>query len=159
MIAAGVAVPLLGTFAIQSLTMRPDLYDLVPRADMPSRNPPIIGWSGLAERLCDCRTRILGYMMDNDRPIPDGKRVSNFVLLPEAGTLLHPAHRIPEEMIDIRLGAGGVIEFESRQLVWVEGVLNSCYVSNHGTEPSYCLTDAAALRVEPGDIKRFFRNP
>jgi hypothetical protein len=62
-------------------------------------------------------------------------------------------------MIDIRLGAGGVAKFKSRQLVWAEGVLSPCYVSNRRTEPSYCMTDAAALGAESGDIKRFFRNP
>jgi hypothetical protein len=152
-------VPLLGLVAVHSLSIRPDLYDLVVRADNQSGKPPIMGWSGLTGRLCDCRVRMLGYMMDNERPIPDGTIVSNFVLVPEAGALLHPAHRIPEEMIDIRLRAGGVIRFQSRQLVWAEGLLTSCYVSDRSSEPLYCLTDAAVLSAEPGDISRFFRNP
>ena len=98
-------------------------------------------------------------MIDGQRPLPDGTSVSNVVLVPDAGTLLHPAHRIPEEMIDIRLRAGGVIQFKSRQLVWAEGMLNSCYVSDRGAEPLYCLTDAAVLGAESSDINRFFRNP
>ena len=159
MIAAGVAVPILGTIAVQSFTMKPDLYYLAVRADGQSHNPEIIGWPGLTGKPCDCRVRMLGYMMDNQRPFPDGTSVSSFLLAPDAGTLLIPAPRIPEETIDIRLRAGSVARFKSRQLVWAEGVLSSCYVSNRGTEPSYCLTDAAALRAEPGDINRFFRKP
>jgi hypothetical protein len=158
MIAAGVAVPILGTLAVQSFTMKPDLYYLVARADAQSHNPGIISWSGLTEKPCDCRVRMLGYMMENQRPIPDGASVSSFLLVPDAGTLLVPAPRIPEETINIRLRAG-VTRFKSRQLVWAEGVLSSCYVSNRPTEPSYCLTDAAALGAEPGDINRFFRKP
>jgi hypothetical protein len=103
MIAAGVAVPLLGTIAIQSLTMKPDLYDLVVRTDTQSRIPPIMGWPGLTGAPCDCRVRMLGYMTDNQRPIPDGTGVSNFLLVPDIGTFLIPAPRIPEETIHVRL--------------------------------------------------------
>ncbi len=156
---ACVAVPLLGMVVIHSLTLRPDLYDLVARPVNQSGSPPVIGWSGLAGGLGDRRIRMLGYMMDNEPAIPDGKLVSNFVLVPEAGALLHPAHRIPDEMIDIRLRSGGAIRFQSRQLVWAEGLLNSCYVSDRSSEPLYCLTDAAVEGAEPGDITRYFRNP
>jgi hypothetical protein len=158
MIAAGVAVPILGTLAVQSFTMKPDLYYLVARADAQSPNPPIIGWSDLTGKPCDCPVRMLGYMRDNQRPIADGTSVSSFLLAPDAGTLLVPAPQIPEETVNIRLRSG-VTRFKSRQLVWAQGVLTSCYVSNRRTEPSYCLTDAAALGAEPGDINRFFRKP
>src|ERR1039458_7956761 len=89
-IAAGVTVSTLGPIAIQSLTMQPDLYDLAVRADTQSGNLPIIGWSGLPERLCDCRVQMLGDMMDSRPPIPDGTRVSNFGLAPDAATPQHP---------------------------------------------------------------------
>lgn len=157
LIAAGLAVPLLGMFAIESLTMQPDLYDLLVRTDIQPRNPPILGWPGLTGTPCDCRVRLLGYMMDGRRAAADGASVSNFILVPDAGSLPFSPPRVSGEMIDIRLAGGGAIEFKGGRLVWAEGVLNSCYVSNRGTEPSYCLTDAAALRAEPGDIKRFFR--
>ena len=159
MIAASVAVPILGTIAVQSLTVKPDLYYLVVRTDAQSSSPPIMGWSDLAGKPCDCRVRMLGYMMDYQRPIPDGTSVSNFALVPDAGTLLVPAPRVPEETIDVVLRAGGVTRFKSRQLVWAKGVLTACYVSNRGTDPSYCLTDAVALGAKPGDISRFFRQP
>jgi hypothetical protein len=159
MILAGVAVPELGTIAIQNFTRQRDLYELVVRSEAPSHDPPIISWSRLAERPCDGRVRILGYMIDGRRPVPDGMSVADFVLVPDAGTLLHPPHRIPEEMIDIHLRAGKVTGFKSRQLVWVEGLLTSCYLSNRGTEPLYCLTDASVLKAVPGEINRFFRHP
>ncbi|MGD0498185.1 MAG: hypothetical protein ABSC23_07090 [Bryobacteraceae bacterium] len=158
-IAAAVAVPMLGAVALQMLTMQPDLYDLAARADAPSSDPPTVGWPALTGKPCDCRVRILGYMIDNQRPIPKGGSVSNFVLVPDAGTLLDPARRIPEEMIHVSLQAGRATPFKSRQLVWAEGVLSSCYVSNRGAEPLYCLTDAVAQGAERGDIHRFFRNP
>lgn len=95
MIAAGVAVPILGTIAVQSFTMKPDLYYLAVRADGQSHNPEIIGWPGLTGKPCDCRVRMLGYMMDNQRPFPDGTSVSSFLLAPDAGTLLIPAPGSP----------------------------------------------------------------
>ncbi len=144
---------------VHSLPLRPDLYNLVARPDKQPGSLPIIGWSGLAGGLCDCRIRVLGYMMDNEPAIPDGKLVSNFVLVPEAGALLHPAHRDPDETIDIRLRAGGAIRFETRRLVWAEGRLSSCYVSDRSSDPLYCLTDAAVRDADPGDINRFFRVP
>lgn len=159
LIAAGLAVPILGMFAIESLTMQPDLYDLLVRTDIQSRNPPILGWPGLTGTPCDCRVRLLGYMMDGRQPVADGTSVSNFILVPDAGSLPFSPPRVSEEMIDVRIAAGGAMKFNRGRLVWAEGVLNSCYVSNRGTEPSYCLTDAAALRAEPGDINRFFRHP
>lgn len=159
LVLASVAVPLLGLVAAHTATIRPDLYDLVVRADDHPDKPPISGWSGLTGGLGDRRIRMLGYMMDNEPAIPDGKLVSNFVLVPEAGALLHPAHRIPEEMIDIRLRAGEPIRFRSRRLVWAEGQLSSCYVADRSSEPLYCLTDAAVTDADPGDINRYFRNP
>jgi hypothetical protein len=159
MIAAGVAVPTLGTIAVQSLTLKPDLYYLVVRTDAQPSSPPITDWSDLAGKPCDCRVRMLGYMMDYQRPIPDGTSVSNFAFVPDVGTLLIPAPWVPEETIDVLLRAGGVARFKSRKLVWAEGVLTACYVSNRGTDPLYCLTDAAALGAEPGDINRIFRKP
>jgi len=151
--------PLLAMVVIHSVTIRPDLYDLVARSDTRLGDPPITSWSGLAGGPRDRRVRMLGYMMDNEPPIPNGRSVSNFVLVPEAGALLHPAHRDPEEMIDIHLRAGGVIQFESRRLVWAEGLLTSCYVSDPRSDPLYCLTDATVLAADPRDINRFFRNP
>jgi hypothetical protein len=159
LIFAGVAVPVLGAIAIQNLTKQRDLYNLVVRPETQSRNPPIIGWSGLTEKPCDCRVRILGYMMDMQKPVPDGMSVADFILVPDTGTLLHPPHQIPEEMIDIHLRAGRATRFKSRQLVWAEGLLTSCYVSNRGAEPLYCLTDASVLNAAIGDINRFFRHP
>jgi hypothetical protein len=102
---------------------------------------------------------VLGYMMDDDPPITEGASVSAFVLMSETGSLLHPAHRIPEEMISVRLRSGAVTRFQSRRLVWVRGTLSPCYASDRGAEPQYCLTDAEMAGADRGDITRVFSSP
>jgi hypothetical protein len=47
--------------------------------------------------------RILGYMIDIDAPVRDDTPVSEFGLITEAGTLLHPPHRVPKEMANNQL--------------------------------------------------------
>jgi hypothetical protein len=45
------------------------------------------------------KVRALGYMMDADQPVRDGERVRRFILLPDAGNVVHPAHRFGDETI------------------------------------------------------------
>jgi hypothetical protein len=52
-----------------------------------------------------------------------------------------------------------VTGFKNRQLVWAEGLMTSCYLSNRGTEALYCLTDASVLKAAFGEINLFFRHP
>jgi hypothetical protein len=60
-------------------------------------------------------------MTDGDRPIPKGGRITDFVLLPNAGNFLHPAHRLGDQMIAVYLREGEWIAFSPMALVWVAG--------------------------------------
>jgi len=100
--------------------------------------------------------RILGYMIDIDAPVRDDTPVSEFGLITEAGTLLHPPHRIPEEMVDVRLKPGAEIGFEQRRLVWAEGILERNVSFGRKGRPAYVLWKAVAKRAERSDIPRYF---
>ena len=159
LIFAAMALLSLGPILIHTYTTEPDLFERLLLPEMHLRDPLIIDWPSLARVQADSCVRMLGYMMDDEPPISEGASVSAFVLMSETGSLVHPAHRIPEEMIAVRLRAGTVTTFQSRRLVWVRGTLSSCYVSERGEEPRYCLTDAEISGAERGDITRFFSNP
>lgn len=64
----------------------------------------------------------MGYMMDGERSVPDGALVSNFILMSDAGQLLHPAHLEPSHMVDVSLEHPAA--FQYGKLVWTSGYLN-----------------------------------
>lgn len=47
------------------------------------------------------RVQALGYMMELDRSIRAGEAVRDFLLLPDPGSAIHPAHRFGDQMIAI----------------------------------------------------------
>jgi hypothetical protein len=101
--------------------------------------------------------RALGYMMDDDRPVQDGERVGSFVLLPDAGNALHPAHRFGDEITDVQLQAGNEVRFSERSLVWVWGTLRMLPGDPSGHEPLYVLENARTEPANKADIQMFFR--
>jgi hypothetical protein len=160
LIIAGVSVPVLATVALQLMSSLPDLSDLTVRGDL--LDPKIartVDWPSLKQQQPGSRVRMLGYMMDNVRPIPDGTNVSSFVVLPEGGTLLHPAHRIPEEMIEVQLRDGSTYVYTARLLVWVEGLFTRSLVSTDERLPLYRLGDASVQIANEKDIHLFFSAP
>jgi hypothetical protein len=116
----------------------------------------IIDWSDLSATTQSRRVRLLGYMMDTDTVIPSRKKVSEFVLMPDAGTALHPAHREPDAMILIELLHGTITEFQHRQLVWAEGFLSPSACSNCDGEAAHVLREAHVTSADKGDIRKFF---
>lgn len=148
------AVPILGTVLVTASTSLPDLSELSPIKQR-AGNSFVLDWSALSQIPSGREIQALGYMMDGDRSIGKGEWVQEFVLLPEAGSFLHPAHRIRNQMIGIRLEEGTRIQFSPRALVWVWG---SFRVSSDGarSKPLYTLERA---RSEPGrksDIRAYF---
>jgi hypothetical protein len=101
--------------------------------------------------------RALGYMMEGDRPIHDGDRVQAFVLLPDAGNIVHPAHRFGDGMIDVRLKAGSTARFSERSLVWVWGTLRMLPGDPLGHSPLYVLEHARTEPASKTDIQRYFK--
>jgi hypothetical protein len=163
------AVPALATIAIQILTAQPDLSNLISRLPEEPLTPMLLDWPtllrtgaardskrGEPEVPMGALVRILGYMIDIDAPVRDDTPVSEFGLITEAGTLLHPPHRIPEEMVDVRLKPGAEIGFEQRRLVWAEGILERNVSFGRKGQPAYVLWKAVAKRAERSDIPRYF---
>lgn len=109
-------------FFLVALDTHLDLSDGVPRA---ARNDPAIslGWPSLRRDTTEPRNgmivRMLGYMMDGYQFVHNGASARMFILMPEAGHFLHPAHRIPDEMVEI--WPTQPVIFGDRELVWVCG--------------------------------------
>jgi len=143
----------------------PDLFDLVPKIAQ-SGGYVLLAWPDL-ERSRAARStsgiasgtmiRALGYMMDGDQRVRDGDDAERFVLLPDAGTAAHPAHRFGDQMIDVRLAPGRRVRFSEKRLVWVSGTLRSLPGNPAGPQPLYLLENADVEPASPRDIARYFR--
>jgi len=66
-------------------------------------------------------TRVLGYMMEADAPVRNGQEIQRFVLLPDAGSAVHPAHRFGDQLVEVHLKEGDRVPFAAGSLVWVWG--------------------------------------
>jgi len=160
-------VPVFGSVWAITATTLPDLSELSPlQAQTPEY--AVLGWSSLLRghsSTLNARPTIfpgasiqaLGYMMDGARPIRAGQPTNSFVLLPDAGQLLHPAHRFGDQMIAVQLRDGDTIKFSPRALVWVWGTLQSSPGDPVGNEPLYALRDARAIPALRADIDKYFR--
>jgi len=119
-IAGIIAFPLVAASILVSIDIRSDLSELK------SAGAETVGWSELASwKEAPGRVRMIGYMMDGYQPSRDGATVDMFVLLPEAGQLLHAAHRIPNQMVEVR--PSRPVIFRYREMVWAVGMLNRTF--------------------------------
>src|ERR1022692_4843024 len=158
-------LPIIPIGIVITQTAGPDLFDLAPAVSH-SDQYLILAWPDLERGRHALHTgaissgaliRALGYMMDGDRPLRDGERVVNFVLLPDAGTLLHAAHRFGDQMIDVRLEAGGPVRFSERSLVWVWGTLRMLPGDPLGHAPLFVLEHARTEPASKADIQKYFK--
>ena len=94
-------------------------------------------------------------MMDGAQSIRTGQLTKSFVLLPDAGNIMHPAHRFGDQMIAIYLSDS--IKFSPKALVWVWGTLQSSPGDPTGSEPLYALGNARAELAPKADIDKYFR--
>jgi len=99
----------------------------------------------------------LGYAMEPERPLRNGERVKTFVLLPDSGNLLHPAHRFGDQMIEVCLRQGESFEFRAAELVWVHGWLRILPGNPLGQVPLYQLERAHVDAASRTAITQFFR--
>ena len=156
-ILCAVVLPLILAFALVALNMRSDLSELMPAEPLPDGTAALIGWQDLeipegktvsleqARAQSGRRVRMLGYMMDSLGR--DG-----FVLMPEAGHILHPAHRIPDQMVEVWPTAP--VPFRFRSLVWSTGNL----ARTHGADRSlYTMTVAEVQPAVESDITLWFK--
>jgi hypothetical protein len=152
-------VPVIGTVAVVVSTGELDLGDLKPLKQTEG-NDPVLEWTALrrdhspaiaadSQAFSGARIRALGYMTDGDR-------AGDFVLLRDAGNLLHPAHRLGDQMIAIRLQEGERMRFSPMELVWVAGILRVTPGDPAGPKPLYALVQARSQRAEKADLQKYF---
>jgi hypothetical protein len=139
-------------------TTEPDLSDLTPLRQVPGQYE-LLNWFALRHGRfsAEASVQALGYMVEGDRSPHTGDWVRDFVLLPEAGNLLHPAHRIPDEMIAVRLREAEQIQFSPRGLVWVWGEFRASPGDPAGLQPLYHLDQARAKVADKSEISKYFR--
>ena len=151
-------VPVLGTLLAIVSTTEADLSGLTPILRAPD-GYALLNWFALRQgRISsEASAQVLGYMVESDRPRHTGEWVRDFVLLPDAGNLLHPAHRIPDQMIAVRLREGEQIQFSPRSLVWVWGTFRALAADPAGNQPLYHLDEARVKRADKSDVAKYFR--
>jgi hypothetical protein len=151
-------VPVLGTLLAIVSTTELDLSDLTPIQRLPGQYE-LLNWFALRHGRFSTQASVqaLGYMVESDRSPHTGDWVRDFVLLPEAGNLLHPAHRIPDEMIAVQLREGEQIQFSPRRLVWVWGTFRASLGDPAGVQPLYHLDHAQAQLADKSEIPKYFR--
>jgi hypothetical protein len=156
-----VGLPLILAYVLVAADMRNDLSELKPAAD--SGDTALIGWPDLnpgydrpAQTRWPSRTRvrILGYMMDGYKPVPDGAKAGMFILMPEAGHFLHPAHRIPEKMVEV--WPVTPLPFQYRRLVWVWGLLGRVSGVPRRDSALFAMSGAEIRPADNTAIARWF---
>ena len=98
---------------------------------------------------------MIGYMMDGYQPSREGDLVDLFILLPEAGQFLHPAHRIPNQMVEVRPSHAAV--FHYRDLVWATGILNRTIGNAGDDKADWAMMAAEVTPAVERDIGKWFR--
>jgi hypothetical protein len=164
----GIGAPMFLGFILIGLDTRPDLSDGRPREAGGTDSAIPVGWPSLTQDELDSRSRdggdtrpkngalvkMLGYMMDGYQFAPDGTPARMFVLMPGAGHFLHPAHRIPDEMVEVWPKAGTVV-FKNRELVWAKGRFEE--LIGAGEERAlYAIREAEVTPASQQDIAGWF---
>ena len=143
-------------FVLVAMDMRADLSDLKPASLVDDSGAVPLGWPDLSGRgEVSVRVRMIGYMMDEGPGPRDGTSVNSFILLPEAGQFLHPAHRVPNQSVVI--WATKPVVFRYRQLVWASGRLNRTIRRSEEAEPAYALVSADVMPAAEQDIRKWFQ--
>jgi hypothetical protein len=155
-----VGFPMLLAYVLVAVDMRSDLSELKPSAQVDDAGFVPVGWPelegfGAQGPVSQRPVRMIGYMMDGYRPEPDGASVDMFILLPEAGQFLHPAHRIPNQMVEVHLIHP--MAFKNRQLVWVSGRLNRTVGKPDRERAAWAIGDAEVNPAQPQEITKWFQ--
>jgi hypothetical protein len=158
-ILAAVAFPMLLAVALVAMDMSSDLSELKVAGQVDGKGAVPVGWPDLArQHEVSGPIRMIGYMMDGYQhgyqPPRDGAMVEMFVLLPEAGQLLHPARRIPNQMVEVH--PSHPVVFHYRDLVWAAGILRN--MNTHGDgKADYSLKAAEVTPATERDVVKWFR--
>ena len=154
-ITAAIGLPMILAVFLVALDMRTDLSELKAAGAADDKGILSVGWPDLREgRGINKRVRMIGYMMDDFKPISDGARADTFVLLPEAGQFLHPAHRIPNQMVVV--WTSYPVAFKRRELVWATGNLNPTLRRSGENQAAYAMIFAEVTPAAERDIGKWF---
>jgi len=167
LIGAGIGIPLAGALLAISYTSRPDLSDLVPIGNS-AGSYSVLTWSTLlrdhphaldggSSLFNGAPVQALGYTVESDHASGDGEFVQDFVLLPDAGNMLHPAHRFGDQMIAVHLDPDARARFSSRALVWVWGTFRATAGEPAGSKPLYTIERARVRPADRGEILKYFK--
>ena len=167
LIGVGITIPVAAALLAISATRRADLSDLVPICNS-AGNYAVLDWSTLLREhphaldggsspFAGATVQALGYMFEADHASGDGEWVHDFVLLPDAGNLLHPAHRFGDQMIAVHLSPEARVRFSSRALVWVQGTFRASAGDPAGAKPLYALEQARIKLANKEEIRKHFK--
>jgi hypothetical protein len=162
-----IVIPILGIVWAIAATTKPDLSDLVPIQQSPGPYF-VLGWPALLHDNArsvqtpfvahnGAQVRVLGYMVETNGAVSEGQSVRDFVLLPEAGHLLHPAHRFGDQMIAVQLRHSAEVPFSELALVWAWGTFRVQPGDPGGSTPLYGITQAGVQRANESDIAKYFK--
>lgn len=154
-ILAAIGFPLLLAYILVAADIRSDLSELKPARPVDDQGFVPVGWAELEEHGAHGRVRMIGYMMDGYRASSGSAAVDMFVLLPEAGQFLHPAHRIPNQMVEV--WPRHLVHFTNRELVWVVGTLNRTIGKAGDEKAAWAMGDADVTPAEPREIGKWFQ--
>jgi hypothetical protein len=154
-IIVALAFPMILAAALVAMDMRSDLSELKSTGQMDDKGTLPVGWPDLeGQREGTGRIRMIGYMMDGYQPSREGATVDMFVLLPEAGQFLHPAHRIPNQMVEVH--PSHPVVFHYRDLVWAAGILNRTMSNHRDDKAAYAMIAAEVAPASARDIGKWF---
>lgn len=155
-VVAAIVLPALLALALTAMDMRTDLSDLKPTGQPDDAGAVQVGWPDLKQHGdFPARVRLLGYMMQDQRPLRDGERIDVFLLLPEAGHLLHPPHRIPNQTVVV--WSSDPVFFRNRELVWASGTLSKTIRRSGQDQPEWAMTFAAVAPAAEREIGKWLR--
>jgi hypothetical protein len=154
-ILAALGFPLVLAYILVAVDMRSDLSELNPAKQVDDEGSIPVGWPELERDGAQGRVRMIGYMMDGYQPSSDGAPVDMFILLPEAGQFLHPAHRIPNQMVEVR--PPRPVPLRRRELVWAVGTLNRTTGKPGEEKAAWAMGDAEVEAAAERDIGKWFR--
>lgn len=155
---AAVVGPVFLTAALIAIDMRSDLSGLKARQAIDADGVRTVGWSDLKSLAPgqSLLARMMGYMMDSYKPVPDDTPVETFILMPEAGHLLHPAHREAGEMVEVWMPLDTPIRFTDRRLVWVSGMLRRKQGKPEEGIAAYTMSNAVVRLAAERQIRDWF---
>jgi hypothetical protein len=165
-IIGALAIPMLLALIFVAIDMRHELGEMKSSGQVDDKGAIPVGWpeledphdhsASLDSTLWDGRRRVrmIGYMMDGYHPSRDGEQVSMFILMPAAGQFLGAAHRIPNQMVEVR--PRHPVIFKYRDLVWASGTLNLTIGSLGDEKATYSMSDAEVNPATERDIGKWF---